>query len=610
MICTNSEEILQYKLMKPMLSSRTRLALVVFLATLPALLMVLFTWQVGERQAFERAQENAVETLDSATRSLHLLHENTLQLLRTVGELPLADFGQDQDYTTYLSNLLIRNSYYATILVADAEARVFVAGVDIEPYSLADRAYYQELKNFPRFLAGESVVSRSTGHRVVPYVYPVLNDVGDLDFFLLAAFRIDRLPDVLNLGSLHPAGVLEVFDRKGELMFVGTAEGGSDPHGKQSEQSSAFPSVLREAVSQSPAASQQIVVRNGQEYITAHAGLVSRDDPVPHLYFRYRLPVSATGADIRSSGVRNSGIMLVLMALGAGAAWLYGHHQITRRVQLLVKATTEMRDGEFRRLQPAVKSGDDIGRLAESFEHMAESVVRREMELSRSAEELRFLVAEREALMHEVHHRVKNNLQIVSSLLSLAQHDIRPEDAATALRDAYQRIESIAMVHEEIYKQGTLHRLSFRRYLESLSSQIRNSNVGSAELLEVTLLTDDVEMNLDRAIPIGLMVNEVLSQTLRCAEQTRHAAMVAITARKVPELQRLSLAFVVECPMSAQLGFLYSGSLSYQLLSTLTLQIGAKLLIEGGDRVVVRLDIPLSTNSENTGEEIPIGTHA
>ena len=113
--------------MRPILSSRTRLALVVFLATLPALLMILFTWQSAERRALEEAQENAIETLYSATRSLHLLHENTLQLLRTVGELPLSDFGQDRDYTTYLSNLLIRNSYYATILVADAEAQVFVA---------------------------------------------------------------------------------------------------------------------------------------------------------------------------------------------------------------------------------------------------------------------------------------------------------------------------------------------------------------------------------------------------------------------------------------------------------------------------------------------------
>ncbi len=596
--------------MRPILSSRTRLALVVFLATLPALLMILFTWQSAERRALEEAQENAIETLYSATRSLHLLHENTLQLLRTVGELPLSDFGQDRDYTTYLSNLLIRNSYYATILVADAEAQVFVAGVDIDPYSLADRAYYQEIRRSPRFLAGESVVSRSTGHRVVPYVYPVLNELGRLDFFLLAAFRIDRFSDVLNLGALHPAGVLEVFDREGELIFVGTAEGGADPHSEQNVHGSELPLDLREVVSRSPAVTQHIVIHNGQEYITAHAGLVSTDDPQPHLYLRYRLPVSATGADIRSTGVRNSGIMLALMLLGAGAAWLYGNHQITRRVELLVRATTEMRDGEFRRLQPELKSGDDIGRLAESFERMAESVVRREMELSRSAEELRFLVAEREALMHEVHHRVKNNLQVVSSLLSLAQHEIGPEDAATVLRDAHQRIESIALVHEEIYEQGTLHRLSFCRYLESLANQVRNSYIGSFQLLEVELLADDVELNLDMAIPIGLVVNEVLSQTLRCAEQTRQAATVKISARKYSETERLSLCMVVESPMSAQLGFLGSSSLSYQLLSTLALQIGAKLLLEGGDRVVIQLDVPLVTTGAHSGEEIPLGTHA
>ncbi len=557
--------------MKPVLSSRTRLALVVFLATLPALLTILVTWQTSERQALEQAQENAGETLESATRSLHLLHENTLQLLRTIGELPLADSGEGMDYSTYLSNLLIRNSYYATILVADADARVFVAGVDIEPYSLADRAYYKELKRNPRFLAGEVVVSHSTGHRVIPYIYPILDDVGSLDYFLLAAFRVDRLPDVLNLGRLHEAGVLEVFDRGGALVFEGTAD--------------------------------EELPRDGQEYITAQAELVSPDDPVPHLSLRYSIPVAAARAGIRSIGVRNSGIMLAVMLFGAAAAWLYGTHHITRRVQLLVTATTEMRNGEYRRLPPALKSGDDIGRLAESFERMAESVVRREMELSRSAEELRFLVAEREALMHEVHHRVKNNLQVVSSLLSLAQHEIKPEDAVTVLRDAHQRIESIALVHEEIYEQGTLHRLSFRRYLESLSNQVRNSYIGSFQLLDVELLADDVELNLDMAIPLGLVVNEVLSQTLRCAEQTRQPAKVGITARKLHESERLSLSMVVESPMSAQLGFLGSDSLSYQLLNTLALQIGAKMIIEGGDRVVVQFDSALLTTSGHLVEE-------
>ncbi|TVR92060.1 MAG: HAMP domain-containing protein [Spirochaetaceae bacterium] len=600
--------------MQPVLSSRTRLALVVFLATMPALIMILYTWQASERRALEQAQENAVETLESATRSLHLLHETTLQLLRTIGELPLADFGEGfgegTDYSAYLSNLLIRNSYYATILVADAEAQVFVAGVDIEPYSLADRAYYQELTRSPRFLAGEVVMSRSTGHKVIPYVYPVLGDIGALDYFLLAAFRLDRLPDVLELGRLHEAGVLEIFDRDGAPVFAGSADGELPTHQWPSSRSFPLAADMLEGISQMPVASQDIVHRDGQPYITAHAGLVSPDDPVPHLYLRYSIPVAAARANIRSIGVRNSGIMLALMLLGAGAAWLYGNHQITRRVQLLVKATTEMKDGEFRRLQPEMKSGDDIGRLAESFERMAESVVRREMELSRSAEELRFLVAEREALMHEVHHRVKNNLQVVSSLLSLAQHEIGPEDAATVLRDAHQRIESIALVHEEIYEQGTLHRLSFRRYLESLSNQVRNSYIGSFQLLEVELLADDVELNLDMAIPIGLVVNEVLGQTLRCAEQTRQTATVKITARTSSESERLSLCMVVESPMSAQLGFLGSSSLSYQLLSTLALQIGAKLLIEGRDRVVVQLDSPLFTTGAPSVEEISRGTQA
>ncbi|MFN2310975.1 MAG: hypothetical protein ABR590_02825, partial [Spirochaetia bacterium] len=92
------------------------------------------------------------------------------------------------------------------------------------------------------------------------------------------------------------------------------------------------------------------------------------------------------------------------------------------------------------------------------------------------------------------------------------------------------------------------------------------------------------------------------------AEQTRQPAKVGITARKLRESERLSLSMVVESPMSAQLGFLGSDSLSYQLLNALALQIGAKMIIEGGDRVVVQFDSALLTTAGQVVEEISRGT--
>jgi two-component sensor histidine kinase len=135
----------------------------------------------------------------------------------------------------------------------------------------------------------------------------------------------------------------------------------------------------------------------------------------------------------------------------------------------------------------------------------------------KQAEEQRQEVARHEALLREVHHRVKNNLQVVSSMLNLEGERSRKADVANVLSECQQRIASIALVHEKLYRSDALGRIEFASYVEDLVGNIVRSHGGTAARIGVDFELAPLLLNLDTAVPCGLMVNELVSNALKHA---------------------------------------------------------------------------------------------
>lgn len=140
-----------------------------------------------------------------------------------------------------------------------------------------------------------------------------------------------------------------------------------------------------------------------------------------------------------------------------------------------------------------------------------------------SLEEVEALLEEKDALLHEVHHRVKNNLQLISSLLNLQA--ARAEDRSTAERflDSRNRVRSMAMVHENLYRAGNFARIDMASHIRNLCAHL--SRVYELSQLNVSLdvLVDDVQLDMNRAVACGMIVNELVSNALKHAfPQGRH----------------------------------------------------------------------------------------
>lgn len=138
-------------------------------------------------------------------------------------------------------------------------------------------------------------------------------------------------------------------------------------------------------------------------------------------------------------------------------------------------------------------------------------------QLTEQKEVIEQALTEKEALLREIHHRVKNNLQIISSLLSLQERRIQGAEGKQVVQESRNRVQSIALIHQNLYQQENLSRIHMEPYLTQLSEQIRRSfDLGQREI-DIQLEVDPVELDVDSAIPLGLITNELLTNALKYA---------------------------------------------------------------------------------------------
>jgi PAS domain S-box-containing protein len=144
-------------------------------------------------------------------------------------------------------------------------------------------------------------------------------------------------------------------------------------------------------------------------------------------------------------------------------------------------------------------------------------------------EQLETSLAEKETLLRELHHRAKNNLQLIASLLDLAATSPGPD----VLAECRDRINSIALVHEKLYQKGTFARIDLNEYLRSLGEQVAHAWQRPANsAVQVSIETDDISLPLDAAIPCGLVINELLTNAFKHAFPSDRRGRVEVRAER------------------------------------------------------------------------------
>lgn len=250
---------------------------------------------------------------------------------------------------------------------------------------------------------------------------------------------------------------------------------------------------------------------------------------------------------------------------------------------------------------------DENGQLLGFAKVMRDVTARKEQE-----EQLRRSLSEKDTLVREIHHRVKNNLQVIVSLLSMQSRHTKDARVLSAFNDAESRLRAIAQIHERLYASDDLTEVEFAEYLTGLANELVLLHAAGPDQIQLQLDIADMVLHIERAIPLGLIANELILNSLKHGLKGR------------PGLLKVSLAYLpdtIEPDTGATLdsgwaqlritdtglglppGFDVAGaqSMGLRLVNLLVLQLRGRLEIDNVPGVSATVSFPIENIKEQPG---------
>jgi len=473
------------------MSVRFRLGLAVAIALSPILALGVLQAVVGYSQvAQQRREELTQAALRSASTARARLHAATV-LLENVSPATMG-----VECAPRLTELLDRSQGYENFIRFNAEGRVQCAAAAVHPgASVTGQSWFDQLRR------GENLAVQS--EPAGPYApdpslvagMRTADDRGAFAGALVAVLSVDSLrPDVSD-ASLADGAEVALLDRAGRIAAATQGAAFAPPP----------PGWLQHAVDRR---GMMFTARDlrGVERVHAIAPLVGDD-----LFVELSAPSSGILTWARLNAL--SGVVLPLLAwLSAWAAvWMVADRVVIRWLNYLDRIAAIYARGRFS-VRPVQAEGapQEFRALAMTLDGMADAIVARDLSLRES-------LAQKDTMMREIHHRVKNNLQVITSLLNMQQRALTDPAAREAMSDTRQRITALALIYRALYQSPDLRSVDVRQFLEELVAQLSVGEGGRPSTIRTDLEADDMEIDPDKLPPLALFAVEAITNARKHA---------------------------------------------------------------------------------------------
>jgi two-component sensor histidine kinase/CHASE2 domain-containing sensor protein len=312
---------------------------------------------------------------------------------------------------------------------------------------------------------------------------------------------------------------------------------------------------------------------------------------------------------VGKSPVLRVSLLLATSALWAGAQWvLYNRAGVFLPLAgpLFIVGVTGLfsiiydlvsAGAEHLRLRRAIaerKRAEEV--LQTTNRELERRVAERTTELSASNASLTALLGEKDVLLKEIHHRVKNNLQTISSLLNLQAGNIKDAEARQLFTDTRFRVRSMALIHEKLYQSHDLARIDFADYLQALTSGLAGSFSGVAASVRISVEVEDIMLAVDSAVPCGLIVNELVTNCFKYAFAGGRSGEISVRMARA-ECARFQLSVADDgVGFPKGVNFRETESLGMQLVTTLTEQLEGEVHMTNGTGTKFEITFPETAN--------------
>lgn len=553
------------------LSISSRLVLLILVAALPVFILLL--WSAFDNRATVREQAES-----QLLRSARLLAARQTQFFLN---------GRDilGSAIVMAEQVGFANGTCSDLLASIAEANVTYVGLAIaNPQgtivcSSDPQAVGTTSEQSPLFgtaaAAGDFVIGRPENN-AIPLVYAPRKNGAEPALIGIAALDLRSLSSTMALSNLPDGGIGVIFDSNRTVLA-------RVPTGVTIDEAVFAPVQPTVAESLGGAGIVEATTVGGEASLWAVADLFAEQG----LYVAVGIGLDELLADTDRTIWQSIGILTAVFLAAALAAWIIGQLAIRVPLDRLNRSVSRVRAGDYSFRHDAISSALEFRRLEDNFNAMANSLETHETELQQRNARLKDLIDEKEMLVREMNHRIKNSLQLVSSVIGLQQQGVSDPDAKARLVDARARVAAVAKVHERLYGGARLDVVDAGRYLKELCDELgRTMELPDGRSPTLSVRVVDVHLSPDKMIPIGMITTELVTNAIK--HSAGHSAKAAVEVILEPVDDQLKLSIIDNGP-----GFPkdakpdQSGGLGMRVATALASQLGSKLEIGRADGLTV-----------------------
>ena len=489
---------------------RSRLILALLVPLLPILIaMVVIGWHSSQAQV-QRANESTENYALIASGYQKDILDGLHELLTTVAETPTYR-SPGEVCERSLNRIAARLSWVSVLAVTDRNGKIICGSGQSKGVDLSDRAYFTEARQTLQYTISDALTGKMTGQPTLVGAMPWSDDNGDFAGMVIAGIETKQFAEAFQELPLPAGSRYYVLDRTGHML---AGSGG-------------FPDQLRERLASLPPLGSKGVpfIMHDEDMTRAYSGSTLERGSllvligIPRKFF--------LDTDKNNLLVSILGPIAVLVVVIVSISFL-GNRLISAPVTSLIRTARAYSRGDLTARPAPGPAGGEIKELSSTFADMADRIARREKELQDA-------IQRREAMLREIHHRVKNNLQIVISLINLQSKSVSIPAAQDAFTEIQTRMRALALVHRYLYESDDLQSVNIGAFLTELCSSLQLAYNVSPDRVTLEVRADAVWDISDRAIPLALFMTETISNALRHAFPEGRPGYIKVTLKALAE---------------------------------------------------------------------------
>lgn len=322
------------------------------------------------------------------------------------------------------------------------------------------------------------------------------------------------------------------------------------------------------------------IVEPGFRATHAYINTISTYYPITDWQKRILAELRFTGEYDIFSYFRNLSVTIIILIVAllvtfGGMSYTIFSLWVGKPLAKISDSLAEKNPQKIAKLKETDNEFGEIAKLIDDFFGQTKMLEHENEERKLVEEKLKRSLTEKDILLREVHHRVKNNMQVITSLMKLQAAKIDNREITEQFDQLRLRVQSMAMVHERLYKTKDFSDIDFKEYIHDLADNLYKSHLVEAKDIKMEYDIDEMHLSLNKAIPCGLIINELITNSFKHAFKDLKSGKISIILKKTDNLVRLEI-YDSGKGIPSDYDIEKSDSLGLRLVDILSQQLGGK----------------------------------